>query len=272
VRGQAWKVLSRAMPEQIPERKMTNYRELLQEDNIHVAQINRDINRTFPKNILLMSKGGQETLFNVLKANASYNKDTGYCQGMGFVTAMLLMYMEEEDAFWVLSQLCNVYGLDVVWKPGLPGLPKCFFFLDRLIQENIPKVHYHMKTLQLSPSLYATEWFITIFLYMLPFKIALRIWDIFLFEGFHFIYAVGLALIKIHSDKILTLEFEELFAFMKFNHLKENNTEIDEEELIKKANSYKETVKRSLKGLEKSYEKKMRQSLQSLSPDKKKKS
>lgn len=38
----------------------------------------------------------QEALFNVLKANAVYNKDIGYTQGMGFVTALLLMYMDEE--------------------------------------------------------------------------------------------------------------------------------------------------------------------------------
>ena len=63
---------------------------------------------------------------------------------MGFVAALLLMYMEEEDSFWVLSRLCNGYELDVVWKPGLPGLPKCFFILEKLFEENMPKVFHHM--------------------------------------------------------------------------------------------------------------------------------
>jgi len=255
VRGQAWKLLSESTPEQISERKMTSYKDLLSEDSIHVSQINRDINRTFPKNILLMTKGGQDALFNVLKANSIYNKETGYCQGMGFVTALLLMYMEEEDAFWVLVKLCTKYEMESVWKPGLPGLPKCFFFLDRLLEENMPKVHRHMKELSLNPSLFSTEWFMTVFLYNLPFQFALRIWDIYLFEGFHFIFAVGLALIKIFHDKILQMNFEDLFQFMKMNHLKEKKTDLDVEELIKKANSYKEVVKRSLKSLNKQYEK-----------------
>lgn len=45
--------------------------------------------------------------------------------------------------------------------------------------------------------MYATQWFLTIYLYNLPFAVALRIWDVFLFEGFHFAYAVALALFKI---------------------------------------------------------------------------
>jgi hypothetical protein len=54
-------------------------------------------------------------------------------------------------------------------------------------------------------------------------------------------------------DKLLSLPFEDLFQFLKFNSFKDNEIVIDE--LIKKANSYKEVVKRSLKGLEKEYAK-----------------
>lgn len=30
---------------------------------------------------------------------------TGYCQGMAYVAAVLLMHMEEEDAFWCFLSL-----------------------------------------------------------------------------------------------------------------------------------------------------------------------
>jgi hypothetical protein len=51
------------------------------------------------------------------------------------------------------------------------------------------------------------------------------------------------------------MPFEELFKFMKFAHLREKKTELNVEEFIKKTNSYKEIVKRSMKQLEKMYEK-----------------
>jgi len=34
-----------------------------------------------------------------------YNTEVGYCQGMSQIAALLLMYMDEEEAFWCLSQL-----------------------------------------------------------------------------------------------------------------------------------------------------------------------
>ena len=41
-------------------------------------------------------KRRQQMLGNVLNAYANYDPSVGYCQGMGFITAMFLMYMTEE--------------------------------------------------------------------------------------------------------------------------------------------------------------------------------
>jgi hypothetical protein len=38
----------------------------------------------------------QEAMLRVLKAASVRHPEIGYCQGMGFVTAVILMYMEEE--------------------------------------------------------------------------------------------------------------------------------------------------------------------------------
>ena len=36
-----------------------------------------------------------------------YNTEVGYCQGMSQIAALLLMYLNEEDAFWALSALLS---------------------------------------------------------------------------------------------------------------------------------------------------------------------
>lgn len=95
----------------------------------------------------------------------------------------------------------------------------------------------------------------TVYLYTLPFPVALRLWDVFLFEGYHYTFAVALALIKIYADKMLEMPFEELFQFLKLQHLKNSKNELDVEELLKKANSYKEGIKRDMKSYERAYEK-----------------
>lgn len=47
----------------------------------------------------------QKHLFHVLAAYSMYNTEVGYCQGMSQIAALLLMYMDEEEAFWGLSHL-----------------------------------------------------------------------------------------------------------------------------------------------------------------------
>lgn len=85
------------------------YQKLLLE---HDAKANRliekDLYRTVAGNEEFMRspKSGKNRLFNVLKAYTAYDSKTGYCQGMNFVTAMLLRHIaDEEEVFWILVYL-----------------------------------------------------------------------------------------------------------------------------------------------------------------------
>ena len=74
----------------------------------HIRQIDLDVNRTYRDNEMFRERynSRQQALFYVLAAYSVYNAEVGYCQGMSQIAALLLMYlMEEEDAFWALSQL-----------------------------------------------------------------------------------------------------------------------------------------------------------------------
>ena len=68
-----------------------------------VEQIDKDINRTFPGHAVIAAPDGQAALRRMLRAYcAGRNPHTGYCQGMNFVAAMLLLVMRsEQDAFWM---------------------------------------------------------------------------------------------------------------------------------------------------------------------------
>lgn len=46
-------------------------------------------------------------MFYVLAAYSMYNCEVGYCQGMSVLAGLLLLYMDEEDAFWGLSVLLS---------------------------------------------------------------------------------------------------------------------------------------------------------------------
>lgn len=72
-----------------------------------IRQIDLDVNRTYRDHIMFRERYGlkQQALFNILGAYSVYNREIGYCQGMSQLAALLLMYMNEEDAFWALSAL-----------------------------------------------------------------------------------------------------------------------------------------------------------------------
>ena len=113
VRGEVWKKLARVDDTKRIYRdayKFTNLSKLTEKVN---DEIDRDLNRTFPGHDLFDSKGGagQESLRRILQLYAAYDPATGYCQGMGFVAGMFLTYMVEEDAFYALMALLQVWSL-----------------------------------------------------------------------------------------------------------------------------------------------------------------
>ncbi|MQL99394.1 hypothetical protein Taro_032120, partial [Colocasia esculenta] len=85
---------------------------VIYETSASELDIIRDISRTFPTHIFFQQRHGpgQRSLYNVLKAYSVYDRDVGYVQlvgfqGMGFLAGLLLLYMSEEDAFWLLVAL-----------------------------------------------------------------------------------------------------------------------------------------------------------------------
>lgn len=57
--------------------------------------IQRDINRTFPAHDYFKEAGGvgQDALFKISKAYAVYDEEVGYCQGLSFLAAALLLHV-----------------------------------------------------------------------------------------------------------------------------------------------------------------------------------
>jgi hypothetical protein len=70
--------------------------------SLDLRQIDLDINRTFRDNIAYKTRYCQRQvqLYNVLAAYSIYNTEIGYCQGMSGITALLLMYLSDEEVRW----------------------------------------------------------------------------------------------------------------------------------------------------------------------------
>lgn len=171
-----------------------------------IDSIERDVNRTFPQYSMFAHSGsiGQTSLFRVLVAYAQVDKTVGYCQGMGYLAAVLLTYMPEEDAFWCLYALMTAppHNLATLYAPGLPRVPVVEHTLQGLINVRLPRIAAALHDLNVHPTMFAAQWVLTLFTYNFPFHVVVRIWDCFLCEGWKVVYRVALAVLKLHEEEL----------------------------------------------------------------------
>jgi len=217
-------------------------------------EIIRDISRTFPSHIFFQQRHGpgQRSLYNILKAYSVYDRDVGYVQGMGFLAGLLLLYMSEEDAFWLLVALLKgaVHApMEGLYQAGLPLVQQYLSQFEKLVMEHMPKLGQHFVEEMINPSMYASQWFITVFSYSFPFHLTLRVWDVFLYEGIKVVFQVGLALLRFCHDDLVKLPFEKLLHALR--NFPEEAT--DPDVLLPMALTFK--VSSRLEELQKEYQK-----------------
>ncbi len=194
-------------------------------------QIDLDVPRTFPNNQWVQSDVGQVSLKRVLYAFSSENAVIGYCQGMNYVAAMLLLALEydEEAAFWTM---CCLIGHDTregilyhdMYANNLSGCHVEMRSLDMLVESKLPKLAKHMRALECGMTMLATEWFLCLFSTTLPAETTFRIWDALFSEGPKILYRVSIALLKLHEPALLAAENSgELLRTMRAAAAKEYN-------------------------------------------------
>lgn len=164
------------------------------------GEISRDLHRTFPNSVVFnVNEGeGQTRLERVLFAYSVANPGVGYTQGMNYIVALLLGFMPEEEAFWVLWALMKQPKFDLEGVMGV-GLrkAKCWFFcLDALVKSRLPEVHAAISKFDgIGSGVYAADWIFTLFSRACPFSFVAKVWDSFLVEGWPVIFSTALAIL-----------------------------------------------------------------------------
>ncbi|KAG1940921.1 ecotropic viral integration site 5 protein [Pimephales promelas] len=247
-RAIVWQLLCNAQNLPIKEQ----YSELLKMTSPCEKLIRRDIARTYPEHEFFKEKDslGQEVLFNVMKAYSLVDREVGYCQGSAFIVGLLLMQMPEEEAFCVFVKLMQDYRLRELFKPSMAELGLCMYQFEFMIQEQLPELHVHFQAQSFHTSMYASSWFLTIFLTSFPLPVATRIFDIFMCEGLEVVFRVGMAILQMNQTELMQLDMEGMLQH--FQKVIPHQLESGPDKVIQAAYQVKYNAKK-MKKLEKEY-------------------
>jgi hypothetical protein len=177
--------------------------------------IKRDMGSRTSYSKYAVAAGFQDGLFNVCKAYALFDEAVGYPQGMNFIIMPLLFTMPEEEAFCLLVRMMNKYGLRELFIQDMPGLHLHLYQFERLLEDLEPALYCHLNRRGVSPKLYATQWFLTLFAYRFPLQLVMRVYDLVLSEGLEgAILKFGMAVIQRNSTTLMGMN--DMLALTNF--------------------------------------------------------
>eukprot|EP01083_Nonionella_stella_P027029 74325_1 len=196
-------------------------------------------------------------LRTILSIYCMLDPEVGYIQGMNYIAANVLIALHGnvDNAFAVFCHLmkrdasppyyididasshvsagfqshaycgggriskagCLGYGLRDLYLPSLPGLIICLLQFEKLIKTYLPKLYQYFITQDIQVTNYASEWFLSLFSYILPLNLWLRIIDIFICDGWKTLHRAGLALLYVAKFRILKNEmgFDKILLLLK---------------------------------------------------------
>ncbi|XP_072925323.1 EVI5-like protein isoform X10 [Hemitrygon akajei] len=247
-RGIVWQLLCNATDMPVKNQ----YSELLKMTSPCEKLIRRDIARTYPEHEFFKGQDslGQEVLFNVMKAYSLVDREVGYCQGSAFIVGLLLLQMPEEEAFCVFVRLMQEYRLRELFKPTMAELGLCIYQFEYLIQDHLPELNVHFRSQSFHTSMYASSWFLTIFLTTFSLPLATRIFDIFMYEGLEVVFRIGMAILQFNQVELMQLDMEGMSQH--FQKVIPQQFDSCPDKLILKAYQVKYNPKK-MKKLEKEY-------------------
>ncbi|XP_051975603.1 TBC1 domain family member 2B isoform X1 [Xyrauchen texanus] len=182
-------------------------------------QIELDLLRTLPNNKHYASPDseGIQKLRNVLLAFSWRNPDIGYCQGLNRLAAIALLYLDQEDAFWCLVAIVEVFMPRDYYTKTLLGSQVDQRVFKDLMNEKLPRLHAHFEHYKVDFSLITFNWFLVVFVDSVVSDILFKIWDSFLYEGPKIMFRFALSLFKYKEEEFLKLQDPmSIFKYLRY--------------------------------------------------------
>lgn len=185
--------------------------------------IHLDLPRTFPELGFFHAESSplQAQLRELLEAYVCFRPDIGYTQGMSYLAAGLLLYMDACDAFISFCNLLHRSCFIAFFSMKMPDVQIYLQTHQRLFKSELAVLYEHFEQINIEPEMYMVGWIMSAYCRALPLDIVFRVWDGFLLDGDAYLFRTALGILKYFEDTLLHSSFEEC-AFM-LSHLPQDH-------------------------------------------------
>ncbi|KAI8589919.1 rab-GTPase-TBC domain-containing protein [Geranomyces variabilis] len=173
------------------------------ETSAFAEEIEKDVRRSLPEHPAYQTPMGIDALRRVLTAYSWRNPAIGYAQALNILSAVLLLHLKEEDAFWMLCIIVERILPDHYSKTLVGSVVDQSVF-SRLVELHLPLLWAHLTKLYMDLSTISVPWFMCLFLNSVPLRLGVKFLDAFFIDGPKFLFWVALAILKINEPQLVT--------------------------------------------------------------------
>lgn len=146
------------------------------------------------------------------------------------MAGILLLHVDSEDeAFELMRHLLFNFSLRKQYLPSMNALHLQLYQMTRLLRDYEYDLFDHFDRFDISPSLYAAPWFLTLFASQFSLGFVARLLDLIFLIGIEAIFRVSLKLLAYHRTSILNHRSLEL----TMDFMKSDLMNIEDKELAK---------------------------------------
>jgi hypothetical protein len=170
--------------------------------NPYKEEIEKDVRRSLPEHPAYQSVVGIDALRRVLTAYSWRNPAVGYAQALNIISAVLLLSLQEEDAFWLL---CNIVEriLPDHYTKTLVGSVVDQAVFSHYVQVHLPTLSAHMTKIYMDLAVFSIPWFVCLYLNTVNLSVAQKFLDCFFLDGPKFLFWLSLSVLKLNEAKLI---------------------------------------------------------------------
>ncbi|CAG8504045.1 29156_t:CDS:10 [Gigaspora margarita] len=209
LRGEMWELCSGAMYLRFINEGLYDklHQDYSGKSSISTEEIEKDLNRSLPEYPAYQKPEGINRLRRVLTAYSWKDPELGYCQAMNIVVSALLIYMSEEQAFWILSVLCDKM-LPGYYSTSMYGAILDQKIFDHYVQMKMPSLYSHFQSVDVQLTVACFPWFLSLYINSMPLNYAFRVLDCFFME----------AILKVNKKELLGITDDGAFINVLKNY------------------------------------------------------